>query len=561
MDKFKTLFPLYLEELQALSDFVSTYHVNNNQSGLNSGINSEDPDVLRLLESLAFFSARTHDAALRNIIDNRRRLFYELFPFFLSELPDIGILCASVTGGLTAPEMLDKGLRFELTTMDSQSFHFETDHHLYIAPMRISDVRCLPSSAGGSRLYIDIKTLHPLQRFPDELQFYLDYTGDVFASFRLRGYLQDGIRSAKLLLNPPGDYLEQDEQDWLELPRPVFGLSAAGLEDDDYLHPIERERLFFREPRVALFWRFDTREVHSPCTRMRLLIQLESAPPKGVVLNRDIFHLFCVPAVNMKKDYAAPIHANGMDSRYPLLPVATNHGFVLFKTLGVYRLLEQGMAPLVPGVVSDVDGSYEIDMGDIQATVRRPLIYLKFPGAFADDRVVIIDGLWLQPGYYPNRELSCSIRPFTRVMDGVQWEWMSIPPSHRRPALSRDDGTDSGGMHLDLLALTHKRFLSFTDVKLVMHAIGPMDHGPFSSFYYAFTGIRHELRSIQGEQMAAGYIVYYMAFDWGKVDRLSMLFRVFLEHMETVLNHLSLDRRVTLVPDVDSQTGTRGVAA
>lgn len=561
MDKFKSLFPLYLEELQALSDFVSSYHVTNNQSGLNSGINSEDPDVLRLLESLAFFSARTHDAAMRNIIDNRRRLLYELFPFFLSELPDIGILKATVTGGLTQPEVLDKELRFELTTSDERSYHFQTNHRLYIAPIRISEVRGLPSNRGGTRLYIDIKALHPLQRFPDELQLYLDYTGDLFGSFRLRGYLQDNILSAKLLLNPPRDYIEDDEREWIDLPLPSFGLRPYTLEDDDHLHPIENERLFFREPRVELFWRFDTREVHLPCHRMRLLIQLDASPPKGMSLNKDVFHLFCVPAVNMKRDYAAPIVVDGMESAYPLMSGAAGKGFVLFKTLGVYQLLPHGMAPLIPGVISDVDGSYEVDMGDVLATVRKPMLYVKFPSAFADPRTVVVDGLWLQPDYQANRELGCSIRPFSRVMDGVEWEWMSIPPARYRPAFSREDqGGDAGGMHIDILAITHKRYLNFADFKVVMQAIGPLDHGPFSNFYHAFITVRHELRSIQGEQVTAGYIVYYMTFDWGKVDRHSMLFRVFIEHIEATMNHLSLDRRVALVPDLETPYEKKGEA-
>ena len=47
----------------------------------------EDPDVRRLIESMAFFTARTRLSSIRNIQNTRRRLFEQYFSFLLHPVP------------------------------------------------------------------------------------------------------------------------------------------------------------------------------------------------------------------------------------------------------------------------------------------------------------------------------------------------------------------------------------------------------------------------------------------------------------------------------------------
>ena len=63
----------------------------------------------------------------------------------------------------------------------------------------------------------------------------------------------------------------------------------------------------------------------------------------------------------------------------------------------------------------------------------------------------------------------------------------------------------------------------------IMDALGPLDFGPFSVFYNSFIDVKYEIRSVDGNVLTAGYIVYYMVFDWNKFDKDSMLFKVFIK--------------------------------
>ena len=81
MDIYQKLYPLYLEQFKELTAFIRSYHHEHTESGMQTGLSSGDPDVLRIIESIAFFSARTYDASIRNIKQTRNRLYRELFPF------------------------------------------------------------------------------------------------------------------------------------------------------------------------------------------------------------------------------------------------------------------------------------------------------------------------------------------------------------------------------------------------------------------------------------------------------------------------------------------------
>ncbi len=87
----------FLEELQDLANFRLEYSLDNPDALLEA----EDPDVKRIIEALAFFSARTKISALRNIDATNRRLYQQFFSHMLSPLPAIVMLQAVPNGHLT----------------------------------------------------------------------------------------------------------------------------------------------------------------------------------------------------------------------------------------------------------------------------------------------------------------------------------------------------------------------------------------------------------------------------------------------------------------------------
>ena len=73
----------FLSELDALERFRRAFLERHPRLPLDR----EDPDVRRLIESMAFFSVQTRQATLRNLRSTWRRLFAGFFDFLLEPVP------------------------------------------------------------------------------------------------------------------------------------------------------------------------------------------------------------------------------------------------------------------------------------------------------------------------------------------------------------------------------------------------------------------------------------------------------------------------------------------
>src|SRR5690348_8990678 len=83
----------FLAELEALEKFRISY----TGQYPNVPLAREDPDVRRLIEAMAMFTARTRLAAERNVGQSMLRLFRQHFPYLLAPVPAAAMLAGSVT--------------------------------------------------------------------------------------------------------------------------------------------------------------------------------------------------------------------------------------------------------------------------------------------------------------------------------------------------------------------------------------------------------------------------------------------------------------------------------
>lgn len=150
--------------------------------------------------------------------------------------------------------------------------------------------------------------------------------------------------------------------------------------------------------------------------------------------------------------------------------------------------------------------------------------------------------MWTQPYFYKYRDEAGNIVPYNRIMHGVNWGWIALPdtiPDEAQVHLTSDE-------ILGILAMSHKRFYSFSDLRALLHVYGPLDVGPMRLIYGAFKGSRYELRLVEGDQLTAGYVIYFLDFDWEQFDSENDIFSAFLRHFESVLNHWSAERQIRL---------------
>ena len=518
------------------------YHAEHKFSGLRTELSSEDPDVNRLLESLAFFSARIHNSVLRNLEYYRYRLHQQLFPYLLTPIPATGVLLGNVSGLVTEPVSIERGTDFVMRTDNEKDFYFQTGCPVKLLPIYLSAVRLAPSEGVGSCLTIDINARHPLHEAPGLLSLLLNYIGDTQASFRLLGFFKrhlTGLRIKYGLSRNTGD----QEDEWSPLDLPVYGPQPIGMEEDNYFHPIEIERLFFIDPRTELFMHIACKKTENPFSSFTLEFNFNESWPKGLVVNKDIFLINCLPIVNVRRLPSKPILLDGTLTNQPILSGHEDAGFELCKPLGVFKLEKEGMSPLMSGVVAHDSPCYEIESRVIEQKGRYfSNLIINYPETFEESAWVFVDALWHQPSFAEYRERECQFFPYALNLPGVQWEWCFLP-AQQSAQLGMSDSTD---ILLDILHITHKHYYNTEDLRTIMQILGSIVDGPYRPVYSAFKSARHEIRSVENERQTAGYVIYFLDFDWASIDQDDELFHLFLTHLEKVLNEWSNEKEIRI---------------
>jgi type VI secretion system protein ImpG len=543
MDRNEHLYRLYQDELQALNEFVMSYSLDHKYAGLKSGQSNDDPDVLRLLESLAFFSARIQDIAQRNITSYRYRLYQQLFPYLLCPVPPFGIMRATHTGALTESVFMERGTEFVLDNDQGSEYFFQTRSSVYVYPIFIKELKAKLVDDSSHTISFTIQARHIQHNVPDQLTFYIDYIGDLEASYRILGFFRHKLEKARVSYEKDASV----ESHWFNIPRLEFGAKPLRIDENEHMHPIEVERMFLSDPRGELFLHIDLPSPITPYSEITLEFDFIESWPKGLVLNADVFQLHCFPVVNLKKSPSNPILVDGTKTQFPILHSQPSSESIFYKAIGVYRIDGAGLKPLVPGILKNIDGSFEIDESKVMADGRAvAYLNLHFPSAFEYPVTVFVDAMWSQPSFMENKDRKSTIKPYSRSIIGVSWDWIALPKSRSstRDVGNRDD------VLLNIVYISHKRYYSYEDMLSIFDVLGPLSQGPFKKIIQAFKGLRYELRSVQGSTLTAGYVLYFMNFNWELVDPESELFNVFIAHLEIVLNHWSSEREIRLTLDL-----------
>lgn len=543
MDRNEHLYRLYQDELQALNEFVMSYSLDHKYAGLKSGQSNDDPDVLRLLESLAFFSARTQDVAQRNITSYRYRLYQQLFPYLLCPVPPFGIMRATHTGALTESVFMERGTEFVLENDQGSEYFFQTRASVHIFPIFLKEIKAKLVAGSSYTISFSIQARHIQHNAPDQLSFYIDYIGDLESSYRILGFFKNKIEKARVSYEKETSM----ESHWMEVPQLEFGAKPLRIDQNDHMHPIEVERMFLSDPRGELFLHVTLPTPTNSYSEITLEFDFIESWPKGLVLNADVFQLHCFPVVNLKKSPSNPILIDGSKTQFPILHSQPSSEFAFYKAVGVYRVDGSDLKPLVPGILKNVDGSFEIDESKVMDD-GRSVAYLNvhFPSAFEYPVTVFVDSMWYQYSFLENKDRKSNIKPYSRSILGVMWDWIALPGSRisNRDLGNRDD------VLLNIVYISHKRYYSYEDMLSIFDVLGPLSQGPFKKVHQAFKGLRYELRSVQGSTLTAGYVLYFMSFNWEMIDPESELFNVFIAHLEVVLNSWSSEREIRLTLDL-----------
>lgn len=518
------LYKAFLEEMSSLESFRIAYASDHPHVPLDR----DDPDVKRLVEAMAFFSARTRLAAVSNVLAVQRRIFQQFFPYLLSPLPAMGILQAVPSGQFVEPTSFPKGSEVRVSPKPGGSAFFRTLCDLRILPVSLLNLKMLLMPNKGYRLLLKLGAPFPRNDEIGLLPFYINHLNDYQASLKVFHALEEHLIASSVLFD------EDANETTRGIPCPAsFGLFHADPSEDELtLHPLQEERWFFHFPQQDLFMNFHLPPPSRNWRQFTLCLDLDAKWPANMILNRDIFQLFCVPVINSRRAMAQPIAYDATEDRYPIRYPQPEFGFELHSVLGVYEVKKDYMAPLKAGVISGGSGSYEIHSSTGQNSIKRRWLTVHFPEAFESPRTIVVDALWLQPWYSEAVPLKQEITPYKRTMTGVKWEWLGTVKPH-----ALNFFFDQMDAFIHLFTLTNKPIFNLDDVTDLLRTLGSVHQGEFQSAFYVLGDVRVEQVPQQRTGAGAGMIkhVYYLRFK--EFDpSLRPLIDTFTKHIGRVLD-------------------------
>lgn len=458
----------FLAELKAVDDFLAY------RGGDARAVQREDPDVRRLIESIAFFSARTRQAASDQLRRSVLSLARGHLDDFLSPQPARGLVQAMPSGLLTDTAYLPAGTRMRLTTAEGETGLFSTMVDATLRPLQIDLAELQLRNRGGFRLVVRIRARRDVVDIPEPLAIHLSYLNDYLASlefqYRLRRHLIE--RGVSVVYDAAPD------------PSRVGAACDAAFGSAPIAQPqpgsgssIEPLRTFLHFPAKELYIRIALPRPAVPWRQAWLCLDLDDQWPSELVVNKDIFRLFVLPIENLVSETALPIKSDGTRAQFSIAPARGDAQLVLHSVTGVFQETAAGREPILPVHLAGGDASYDLDYapdrGDAAVAGRdgsdwiTPDLVLRLPDAFTAPRLISVEARWYQPAFDSAAVGKLDVSLQTRHIHGVELRLIGGLVPHRQSALWRDPAA-----MLQVLSRRVSRVLERRDLVSLMTLLG-----------------------------------------------------------------------------------------
>lgn len=450
----------FLGELEALDDFLMR------RRGASRFIQPEDPDVRRLMESLAFFSARTHEAAateLRRAVD---RLTQGLLDEFALPQPGRGLLRGIPSPRLAEPAHLPRGSRIRLETAEGDVAFFSTMRDVTIRPLELDRAELQLLGGTGHRVLLRLRSRAPVAGVTEPLSLQIDHLGDYEASRRFFEWLRLHLTRVAVVYGDPPPTSEPGAEC-------KFQLGAPGEIDEvgpprETRGAVARIREFFHFPAKDLTIDVDLARPPRAWRQAWLCLDLDEWP-EGQVVHHEMFRLFVVPIENLFTELAEPIKADGTRSRHKIRPWRIDHEIAFHSIVEVQQEIRGGLDPLLPSHLAGGAESYELDRASDPSGAD---LLLRVPDALMHPRSVLVRARWFQPSFDAAAVGALDASLQHRHFEGVGFRVLGRLTPHRRSALWGDPAA-----MLHVLSRRAKRVLNRSDIVMLMATLGADVHG------------------------------------------------------------------------------------
>lgn len=450
------IYQAYLEEMHSLEDFRATHTAIHRNTPLEL---IEDPDTLRLVESLAFFSARTRLQGLHRIAQIHQILFRQYFSFLVNPLPAMGLM--QVQPSLRVPEQVEiqEGAELVCNTYDGRKATFQTLNPVKVFPLFADKFNFYRKVQGGWRLEMTYHCPHICNEELNAISFYINHLNSFFGSVRFYFALRRSLESAIIY------YDETEIKNKEGTPCKVqFGSSKQRRV---FNHPLEKIRSLLHFPEQELFINLHIPLREKKWQSITLCFDLNDDWPENLAISKESLLLFTTPIVNLKTEKSEPIECDGTKDGYPILYPNPIHHFILHTVLGVFEVVPNGMRPIKPGILDKRGSNYEIDFFQQQ-------IYLELPGSFQHPRKVSVDALWTQPWFSDYVDQEFKIRFVEDQFSHFNITLLHQMRTHETTAMANDPK-----FLVRVLALKNQNKLNLSEILFLMNALKNIDDSYF----------------------------------------------------------------------------------
>ncbi|WP_281647029.1 type VI secretion system baseplate subunit TssF [Parendozoicomonas sp. Alg238-R29] len=298
-----------------------------------SGEAVEDPDVSRLVESVALLNARLSQQLDEELPQLTEPLFNLLFPHFLRPLPCVGMMQVKPSKNVASIQTVNAGSRFRATLDEDRHCEFRTCSSLQLLPFQVADVAVehtpfsipspKPAGSPAAMLRLDIQLLDASLGFQKtgDLSFLDIYLkGELNLTQKLYDQLFSKVRGLVLFdsfgvrVRLPADSVQPVLMNPDERVLPLAGNTFPGyqllIEYFAYQNVFLSVRIAGLKDKLARF----------SGNKISLGIYLEDCP---VELSRSLspenFQLGCAPVVNLYQRKGEPLKVDHTRLGYPLV--------------------------------------------------------------------------------------------------------------------------------------------------------------------------------------------------------------------------------------------------
>lgn len=499
------LYQGFLTELAALDEFMATRR---REQGF---VQREDPDVRRLMESLAFFSARTREAASSQLRGAVERLVHGHLDDFLLPQPTRGMVRAVPGPRLIDPVALPRGTRLRLETLDDDVGIFTTSRSVTIRPLQLDWAERQLRGRKGYRILLRIRSRGVTQDVPEPLSLHVSQLGDYPSSLRLFSRLRKHLQSVSVVYDQVPTPDEQGE---------ACGFALGGSSGADELVELATSharratgaiadiREFFHQPTRDLYLDIGLPKADKPWRQAWLCLDLGEDWPEDQVINQAMFGLYVVPIENLFTEPAEPIKADGMRSSYPIRSWQIEADATFHSVVEVSQQTKSGFDVILPAYLASGRESYDLEYDGEDGN---PRLSLRLPDAFARPRLVSVRSRWHQPWFDDVAVGKLRVSLQTRRVEGVELQMQGDLRSHENSILWGD-----GSAMLQVMSRRTKRILSRQDIIKLMMTLGANERG-----YHGEVGddILHvEVREEPADRHRGGGVAYVYRLTMADAD-------------------------------------------